>query len=202
MTQRLRLTRPELKRQREALRRFQRYLPMLKLRQQQLQAQLLSAQRALSLAKTAEDEARPAAQAATALVSRARGLDLGHLIAPSEIRTRIDDIAGISVPAFEGIVFPLPAYGLINTPAWVDFALLDLRRLEEKRAMTSILAERCRLVAAELLKTVQRVNLFEQVKIPEAKDGIRRIRIALGDELAASTGRAKIAKGKLIGGAA
>ena len=202
MTQRLRLTRPELKRQREALRRFERYLPMLKLRQQQLQAQLLSAERARNQAQTEEAQARPAAQAATDLVSRARGLDLGHLIAPSEIRTRTEDIAGISAPAFESISFPVPSYGLINTPAWVDFALLDLRRLEEKRAIASILAERCRLVAAELMKTIQRVNLFEQVKIPEAKDAIRRIRIALGDELAASTGRAKIAKGKLVGGAA
>lgn len=202
MTQRLRLTRPELKRQREALRRFERYLPMLKLRQQQLQAQLLSAERARNQAQTEEAQARPAAQAATDLVSRARGLDLGHLIAPSEIRTHTDDIAGISVPAFESISFPVPSYGLIHTPAWVDFALLDLRRLEEKRAIVSILSERCRLVAAELMKTIQRVNLFEQVKIPEAKDAIRRIRIALGDELAASTGRAKIAKGKLVGGAA
>ena len=33
----IKLTRPELKRQRDALLRFERYLPMLKLKQQQLQ---------------------------------------------------------------------------------------------------------------------------------------------------------------------
>ncbi|HUT01741.1 MAG TPA: V-type ATP synthase subunit D, partial [Phycisphaerae bacterium] len=37
MAKKVRLTRPELKRQRDALTRFERYLPMLKLKQQQLQ---------------------------------------------------------------------------------------------------------------------------------------------------------------------
>ena len=37
MAKKIKLTRPELKRQREALQRFQRFLPMLKLKQQQLQ---------------------------------------------------------------------------------------------------------------------------------------------------------------------
>ena len=39
-------TRPELKRQRDALARFSRYLPMLKLKQQQLQLTLRAAIRA------------------------------------------------------------------------------------------------------------------------------------------------------------
>ena len=37
MAKKIKLTRPELKRHRDALQRFQRYLPMLKLKQQQLQ---------------------------------------------------------------------------------------------------------------------------------------------------------------------
>ncbi len=37
MAIKIKLTRPELKRQRDTLSRFRRYLPMLKLKQQQLQ---------------------------------------------------------------------------------------------------------------------------------------------------------------------
>ena len=37
MARKIRLTRPELKRERDALARYERYLPMLKLKQQQLQ---------------------------------------------------------------------------------------------------------------------------------------------------------------------
>ena len=53
------------------------------------------------------------------------------------------------------------------------------------------------MLGRELTKIVQRVNLFEKVKIPEAKENIRRIRIQLGDEMTAAVGRAKIAKNKL-----
>ena len=40
MAQKIKLTRPELKRRRDRLARFERYLPMLKLKQQQLQMTL------------------------------------------------------------------------------------------------------------------------------------------------------------------
>jgi V/A-type H+/Na+-transporting ATPase subunit D len=44
--------------------------------------------------------------------------------------------------------------------------------------------------------TNQRVNLFEKVKIPQAKEGIRVIRIFLGDQQTAGVARAKLAKGR------
>ena len=53
------------------------------------------------------------------------------------------------------------------------------------------------LLHRELTKIIQRVNLFEKVKIPEVRESIRVIRIHLGDEMTAAVGRAKIAKGKL-----
>jgi V/A-type H+-transporting ATPase subunit D len=53
------------------------------------------------------------------------------------------------------------------------------------------------LLQAELKKVMQRVNLFEKIKIPEAQDNIRRIRIAVGDQMTAAVARAKIAKSKL-----
>ena len=48
----------------------------------------------------------------------------------------------------------------------------------------------------ELRTTTQRVNLFEKVKIPEAKENIRIIRIFMGDQQTAAVARSKIAKGK------
>jgi hypothetical protein len=45
------------------------------------------------------------------------------------------------------------------------------------------------------------VNLFEKVKIPEAQEAIRVIRIKLGDEMTAAVGRAKIAKYKIASAA-
>ena len=56
--------------------------------------------------------------------------------------------------------------------------------------------EQRRLVAEELQRTSQRVNLFEKVKIPECREAIRVIKIALGDEQTAAVARGKIAKSR------
>ena len=46
--------------------------------------------------------------------------------------------------------------------------------------------------------TSQRVNLFEKVKIPEAKENIRAINIFLGDQQTTGVARSKLAKGKAL----
>ena len=53
------------------------------------------------------------------------------------------------------------------------------------------------LLSTELRTTSQRVNLFEKVKIPEAKNNIRVIGIFLGDQQTAAVVRGKIAKKKI-----
>jgi V/A-type H+-transporting ATPase subunit D len=49
----------------------------------------------------------------------------------------------------------------------------------------------------ELRITIQRINLFEKVKIPEARENIRVIRIYLGDIQTAEVVRGKISKRKI-----
>ena len=69
-------------------------------------------------------------------------------------------------------------------------------------AELEVIVEQHRLLNQELRKIVQRVNLFEKVKIPEIQEAIRVIRIHLGDEMTSAVGRAKIAKSKLDASAA
>ena len=64
-------------------------------------------------------------------------------------------------------------------------------------AMAKTLRQRVTLLERELRATAQRVNLFEKVKIPEAKENIRVIGIYLGDQQTSAVVRAKIAKKKL-----
>ena len=61
-----------------------------------------------------------------------------------------------------------------------------------------LLRRQVALLAAELRVTSQRVNLFEKVKIPEAIEGIRKIKIFLGDQQTAAVVRGKIAKKNLL----
>ena len=197
MAKKIKLTRPELKRQRDALARFERYLPMLKLKQQQLQMTLREVTVKLRAAADAARAARDAFDAYRAVLADRAGLNVPALAKPKEVRTSTANIAGVNVPVFEDVTFEQPTYSLFATPAWVDRALADLREVNRREAEADVLRQQHDRLHRELVKIVQRVNLFEKVMIPQAREAIRRIRIHLGDEMTAAVGRGKIAKAKI-----
>jgi len=197
MAKKHKLTRHELKRQRDALHRFERYLPMLKLKQQQLQMTLRDVNRLLREAEEAVHQAQQVFQPYQAVLADLAGLDVRSLAEPATVRTATRNVAGVNIPVYEDVEFPPVTYSLFATPPWVDRALADLRELNRRLALVRVLRKQYELLQHELVKIIQRVNLFDKVKIPEARETIRIIRIKLGDEMTAAVGRAKIAKGKL-----
>lgn len=199
---RLSLTRLELKRQRERLARFERFLPSLRLRQQQLQLALLHTDRALAEARERRTAARLALDAYRPVLHDLAGFDVAGAARPLEVRTGTANVAGVQVPVFEGVAFGEVAYSLFGTPPWVDRALLDMRAVNEHDARVAVLEQAHARLRHELVRVLQRVNLFEKVKIPEAQHVIHRIRVQLGDEMAAAVGRGKIAKARISGAAA
>lgn len=190
-------TRLDLKRQRERLARFRRFLPALKLRQQQLQLALQGVERQLAKAREGLARARARFAAYSAVLSDYAGVDVVALAEPAEVRLATVNIAGVAVPVLQEVSFQEATYSLFGTPPWVDRALQDLRQVNRERTEVEILERQRTLLRSELTRVVQRVNLFEKVKIPEAERLVRLIRVHLGDEMAAAVGRAKIAKGRL-----
>jgi len=197
MAKKVRLTRPELKRQRDALTRFERYLPMLKLKQQQLQLTIRDVNRNRRRAEGQAAAAAKVVESYRAVLADVAGLNVTQLAECQEVRTSRLNVAGVNIPIFEEALFPEAVYSLFATPPWVDRALADVRTLNRHRAERKVLQEQFDLLNRELTKIIQRVNLFEKVKIPEAREVIRVIRIKLGDEMTAAVGRAKIAKNKI-----
>ncbi|NLX22037.1 MAG: V-type ATP synthase subunit D [Phycisphaerae bacterium] len=197
MATKIKLTRPELKRQRDRLTRYRRFLPMLKLKQQQLQVTLREVAERRAKLQAELDEATRVFRRYEAVLADRAGLPLLEWAKPAEVQTSRFNVAGVNLPAFEKAVFPEAKYSLFGTPAWVDRALEDLRDMSAHRAHLDVLDEEYSLLDHELTRIIQRVNLFEKVKIPESQNAIRVIRIKLGDEMTAAVGRAKIAKSKL-----
>ncbi len=197
MAQKIKLTRPELKKQRDALSRFQKFLPMLKLKQQQLQMTMRSITKERQAAEDAIRQAQAKFDAYRGVLADVAGVDVSGVSECKEVKTSRKNVAGVDIPVFESISFEEVSYSLFATPAWVDSAVIDLREVNKRTVIMDILQEQFDLLQKELTKIIQRVNLFEKVKIPEAKDIIRMIKIKLSDEMAAAVGRAKIAKGKL-----
>lgn len=185
-------TKNELKAQREALRRFERFLPMLQLKKQQLQMELRQVEQRVEArqAETArlQSDLQPWIRLAALLPKEA------PLVSVKKVRTDTANIAGITIPVFRGVDFNREPLDLYTTPPWHDDMQQALEALIAVRAEQAILEEQHRLLAEELRTTSQRVNLFEKVKIPESRENIRIIRIFLGDEQAAGVARAKFAK--------
>ena len=197
MAKKIKLTRPELKRQRDMLSRFERYLPMLKLKQQQLQLTLREVQRKRREVLAAAEESREQIRPYKAVLADVAGVNVRNLSRPEKIETTDTNIAGVSIPVFQNVAFPVAVYSLFATPPWVDRAVADHRELNRHLAEAEVLQKQYDLLNRELTKIVQRVNLFEKVRIPQCREAIRVIRIKLGDEMTAAVGRAKIAKTKL-----
>ncbi len=197
MAEKIKLTRPELKLRRDRLARFERYLPMLKLKQQQLQVTLRELAAEVALAQRALDEVSAKLDEYRAVLADRSGVPFEKWSQPQQVRTSYKNVAGVEVPVFEDVEFSAVQYSLFGTPAWVDQALADRREQSRRGAAVKILCEGERLLQGELARVIQRVNLFEKIMIPRDREAIRRIRIKLGDEMAAAVGRAKIAKGKL-----
>jgi vacuolar-type H+-ATPase subunit D/Vma8 len=87
MATKLKLTRPELKRQRDSLARFERYLPMLKLKQQQLQMTIQGVNQKYRAAEAAAQQAQQTFDAYRSILIDVAGLDIKAMAAPSRVLT-------------------------------------------------------------------------------------------------------------------
>ncbi len=190
----IKFTKGELKRQRDALRQFERYLPTLQLKKQQLQIEIAHQRAALDEQKRSEAAKKRAAEIWSALL--AEPIEIRQWIVP-QVDTDTRNIAGVDIPVFKQAEFPNAEYDLFATPLWVDGAIEALRALVVLGEQAKILEKGIAILRQELRITTQRVNLFEKVKIPEAQEAIRRIKIYLGDQTANAVGRSKIAKRKI-----
>jgi V/A-type H+/Na+-transporting ATPase subunit D len=101
------------------------------------------------------------------------------------------------VPVFEHVDFEPAVYDLFLMPLWVDAALETLRDMVSLQEEILVIEQGISVLKHELRITTQRVNLFEKVKIPGAKEAIRRIKIYIGDQMTNAVGRSKIAKNKI-----
>ena len=198
----IKLTKNELKKQKDNLKQFQRYLPTLQLKKQQLQSVIMGIRQELAR-KEAERiqmigdlDDWIAVFAENEIFEEEKKLD--RLVQPDKVIVKDENIAGVTIPAFEELTFKDINYDVDDYPLWVDTAVFKLREIARLDALVSTLRKQTELLEKELRTTSQRVNLFEKVKIPEAKENIRVIQVYLGDQQTAAVVRGKISKKKLV----
>ncbi|MCX5656933.1 MAG: V-type ATP synthase subunit D [Candidatus Omnitrophica bacterium] len=192
----IKLTKGELKRQRDALRQFERYLPTLQLKKQQLQMEILHQEALVEESSLVEKNRLKTIEIWAGLLNTGEA-KIEDWIHPRERIYNSRNIAGVEISVFEKFKFDLPQYDLFNMPLWVDHAVEAFREISSLREEIRVLKKGIEVLREELRVTAQRVNLFEKVKIPETEEAIRLIKIYLGDQMANAVGRSKIAKRKI-----
>lgn len=189
----IKLTKNELKKQKDELKMFRRYLPTLMLKKQQLQMEIRTTEARIRELRAEKERVDESFRSWIAVFGETDVFVPG-LLRVTELRTVTGNIAGVEIPVFKGADFEVAEYDLFATPLWLDAAVDRVRRVLLLDLEAATLEEQRRRLERELRTTTQRVNLFEKVKIPEARANIKRIRVYLGDQQTAAVVRGKIAK--------
>ncbi|MFA5085507.1 MAG: V-type ATP synthase subunit D [Candidatus Omnitrophota bacterium] len=192
----IRFSKGELKKQRDSLKQYKRYLPTLLLKKQQIQMEILRQHIMLQAGREKLAASINNAVKWAGLLSESGVFD-NKWARPRRILKSFKNIAGVELPVFEKCEFDAAEYDLFTVPLWVDTAIEELKTIAALREEIKVLEEGVAVLRQELRITTQRVNLFEKVKIPEAEEAIRRIKIYIGDQMANAVGRSKAAKKKI-----
>ena len=198
----IKLTKNEQKVQKDHLKQYQRYLPTLQLKKQQLQSVIMKTkaeleQKEVERAQMIGDlDDWVAVFAENEIFDEEKKLD--HLVQPETVICKNENIAGVTVPTFQELTFKDIVYDVDDYPLWVDTAIVKLREIARLDALVSTLRKQETLLENELRATSQRENLFEKVKIPEAKENIGVIGVFVGGQQTEAVVRGMISKIKLV----
>jgi V/A-type H+-transporting ATPase subunit D len=189
----LKLTKNEQKKQKDSLKRFQRYLPTLMLKKQQLQAEIRNVDMRVMELRRIKDRMDEGYKKWLGIFGE-EGVFTPDILRITKLLTGEGNIAGVPIPVFEGAEFETAEYDLLEKPLWLDMAVDNMKRALLLDLEMQCMEEQQRRLKKELQTTSQRVNLFEKIKIPEAITNIKKIAVYLGDQQTAAVVRGKISK--------
>ena len=189
------LNKSSLAQQRNQLKLFQKFLPSLDLKRQQLLTEQKKAQEELAQAET---EITQLTESLTGLMEPlgAYEIELTGLVTIDSVVVDEENIVGARLPIAREVKFKTAPYSMLAKPFWVDFLVEYLQRMCTLRVHLQVRKERVNRLNHQVRRITQRVNLFEKVLIPRAQENSKRIRIGLGEEERSAVVRSKIAKKK------
>jgi V/A-type H+-transporting ATPase subunit D len=189
----IRLTKTELKKQKDSLKMYKRYLPTLILKKQQLQAEIRITEMRVRELMDEKNLINDFFKSWIGVFGE-KEIFTPDILKITKVNTIRGNIAGVDIPIFKGAEFEVFPYDLVEKPLWLDIAVEKMEQVLLLDLEARIVEEQCRLLNNELRVTTQRVNLFEKIKIPETKGNIKKIQVYLGDQQTAAVVRGKIAK--------
>jgi len=194
----IKFSKTELKSQRDKLKQFTRFLPTLELKRQQLQMEVMHLSEAMLQHEKKVKEFRDRLAPWIGLFAVPEANTVFDQVKIEKIVLEDKNVAGVDINVLQEVRFHPLDHDLFESSPWMDQGIQSYQDLIRLEVETRTLVLQKELLENELRTTTQRVNLFEKVKIPKAKENIRTIQIFLGDQQTAAVGRSKIAKRKLV----
>ena len=191
----LKLSKHELHEQQEQLKLYQRLLPSLDLKRRQLTVEVQKAKEDYEIAQAAVDVLETKIGEELPMLADEE-FRLGGLVKIKSIKTVEQNVVGVKIPFLDRIDCVVADYSILATPPWIDTLVQRLKDAVEQRTQAEIAGERLRILTGAVRRITQRVNLFDKILIPTAKQNIQKIRIFLGDAERASVITSKLAKKK------
>jgi len=191
----LTLNKSSLKIERDRMRTYQRFLPSLDLKRQQLRVEFKKSQRVLKATQQEIEEQNTSLEGLLALLG-SMTMELPNYVKVRSITIEEENVVGVKLPVLRGVEYGVEEYSTLAKPFWVDTLVEYLQKMSTLRIQEQVDRERVRQLDDAVRKITQRVNLFEKVLIPTAKKNIHRICIFLGDAERAAVVRSKIVKAK------
>lgn len=197
MENKIKLNKSELTKLKKEEKIYLQFLPVLKLKQEQLQIENIKIKKNIKNKKIElELEEIKIKEIMKLLNDNSINFDIKEIFKIKNIIINEKSIAGIKLPFIERIDFTEKEIFFYDNPIYIIENIETIKIIIKTFKEIEILNKQNELLNKELKKTIQRINLFEKILIPKNKEETKKIKIALSDEQVSSVGRGKIAKKK------
>ncbi|CAA0125006.1 V-type sodium ATPase subunit D [BD1-7 clade bacterium] len=189
------LNKSSLNEQKKQLKTFNRYLPALELKREQLMLELKKARAQVEEKKRQIDKMKEFVAEQLPMLA-AETINLDDLLKINNVEYDVENRLGLKLPTLKSIDVSIVEYSFLAKPHWVDNLVKRLQQMVQLLVELQLLEHRAELLADSLRTTTQRVNLFSNVLIPKTGENIKKIRLFLDDQERAAVVRSKISKAK------
>jgi len=193
MAERIRLNKVSLREQKQKMAMYERFLPALEARKQQLIMQLALVRKNILDQRARMENVLAEIRTWSSLYREVDEL-LRYLLSIQEVRFTVRNVAGLRIRDFVEVVFKDAGYSFFGTPYSFDTVLQKTREAITLREHMKLLREQEHVLMEGFRKTSQRINLYEKRLIPQCRETVRKISVYLQDQQAAAVGVAKVAK--------